>query len=784
MSDQRDTARGRRTEAGGRPGSADEAPETFQGTVETITYHDTSSLFAVLRLDPDPGFKAPVEGSLFTPGRVTAVGKIADPVEGVRLRLEGRWGRHASHGAQFEFASSEPLPPATEEGLVRYLSSKAFEGIGPTIARRIVDKLGADALERIAEDPGALKGVKGLRADIAEDLAQAVRERSEQHRVFGFLAQLGLGPLTAQAVLGKLGPDCEDQIGRNPYVLTIVPTVGFLTADRVAKRLGLAPDDPRRLRAVTRHVLDRATGEGHVMLPLEELLTRSARALEGAAPREAFVKALDEMEDGLHIVIDRAVLPEPPPFDEDETDVLEGSGRFRGALPCYLPRDFDHEVELARGLGRLLAQPARPLADEDDLARAESAASIELHPGQRDAVLELLRRPVSLLTGGPGVGKTTIVRFVAQLAEHGGAEVLLASPTGRAAKRLSEATGRPASTLHRLLRFVPNAGGFEHGPDKPLAGGLVIVDEVSMLDAALARRLVDAIAAPTRLVFVGDPDQLPSVGAGNVLSDLLDSGRVPVARLTQVFRQSTRSLIVSNAHRVLAGEMPELPGRGVTDADFYFFPVDGGPERIAERVVEVTTQRIPKTFGLEWSEDVQVLAPMYKGPAGVDALNDGLREALSAGGREVFFEGSVWRTGDRVVQTRNDYDREVFNGDLGRIVRVDQSGTVTVKFPEREVAYERGALADLKPAFAMTVHRSQGGEFPAVVCPLSMQHSHMLQRNLFYTAITRAKRLVVLVGERAALARAIQNTDQAQRRTLLATRLRALPSTHASPTAP
>lgn len=748
------------------------SPEAFQGTIETITYQDGKSLFAVLRLDPDAGFKAPDTGSLFSPGRVTAVGKIADPVEGQRVRLEGRWGRHSSHGAQFEFDTASPLPPATEAGLVRYLSSKAFEGIGPTIAQRIVDKLGVEALDRIAESPSCVDGIKGLRPEVAETLSAALVEQAELHKVFGFLSQLGLGPLTAQAAAAALGHECEDRIRRNPYVLTLVATIGFLTADRVAKRLGLPPDDPRRLRAVTRHVLDRATDEGHVLLPLGQVLLRAQAALEGAAPREAFVRALDEMEDGLHIVIDRGVLPEPPPLDETPSDVLDGSGRFHADLPCYLPHQHRHEVEITKGIERLLREPARPLATEEDLARAEAASDIHLHPDQRSAVVELLRQPVALLTGGPGVGKTTIVRLVAALAEAGGAEVLLASPTGRAAKRMSEATGRPASTIHRMLRYAPGAAMFEHGPEKPLKAGLLIIDEVSMLDAALARRLIDAVASPTRLVLVGDPDQLPSVGPGNVLADLLESGRIPTARLTQVFRQAESSLIVTNAHRVLAGELPTVPPKGDTTSDFYFFPAEEGPEQLAERLVDVVTQRVPRTFGLDWSEDVQVLAPMYKGPAGVDSLNHRLREALGAGGREVLFGDQRWRQGDRVVQTRNDYDRDVFNGDLGRIIRVDQGGIVTVKFPDREVTYEKGALSDLKPAFAMTVHRSQGGEFPAIVFPLTLQHAHMLKRNLFYTAITRAKRLVVLVGERRALQRAIESQDGETRLSHLKERLR------------
>ncbi len=745
--------------------------EVFQGTLETVTYHDEKSLYGVLRLAPDAGFKAPDEGSLFSPGRVTAVGKIADPVEGVRLKLTGRWGRHSSHGVQFEFSAAEALPPATEAGLVRYLSSKVFDGVGATLAQRIVDKLGAEALDRITEDASCLKGIKGLRPDKAERLRETILGQAEMHAVFGFLAQIGLGPVTAQAVAVKLGSECEEMIRKNPFALTLVPSVGFLTADRAAKRLGVAPDDPRRLRAVTRHVLERAGGEGHVLLPLGDLLQRAARTLEGAAPEAAFIRALDEMEDGLHIVIDREVLPTPAPLDEDSKDVLDGSGRFNSDLPCYLPHMRFHEVELANGIRRLLKEPARPLATDEALTASAERAKIDLHPDQRSAVLELLRQPVALLTGGPGVGKTTIVQFVASLAEESGAKVLLASPTGRAAKRLSEATSRPASTIHRLLKSVPGESGFEHDRKKPLEGGVLIVDEVSMLDLALARRLVDAVATPTRLILVGDPDQLPSVGAGNVLADLLASERIPVARLTRVFRQAKESLIVTNAHRVLEGEMPELPAKGVRDADFYFFPVEESPERLADRLIEVVTERIPKAFGLNWSEDVQVLAPMYKGPAGVDALNTRLREALGAGGREVMFGEQRWRTGDRVVQTRNDYEREVFNGDLGRILRVDQTGIVTVQFPDREVTYEKGALNDLKPAFAMTVHRSQGGEFPAIVFPLTMQHSHMLQRNLFYTAITRAKRLVVLVGDRRALARAIEHTEQMGRQSLLAQRL-------------
>ncbi|NOT30598.1 MAG: AAA family ATPase, partial [Planctomycetes bacterium] len=388
--------------------------------------------------------------------------------------------------------------------------------------------------------------------------------------------------------------------------------------------------------------------------------------------------------------------------------------------------------------------------------------------------LGCLAAPHVLLTGGPGVGKTTIVRLVAELAEQAGLSLVLASPTGRAAKRLSEATGRPASTIHRLLGFDPKAHRFLHDDQNPLAAELVIVDEISMLDVILAHHLVKAIQPPARLVFVGDPDQLPSVSAGNVLADLLRSAKVPVFRLSQVFRQDAASLIVANAHRILRGEEPRALGRDDPVGDFYLFPVESD-EQAAERTLEVVTERIPRRFGLAWESDVQVLAPMYRGACGVDALNERLRAALGSTGSELRWKDRIWRVGDRVIQTRNDYEKQVFNGDMGRIVRVDtEKLAVTVRFPERELVYGPDSLGDLACAFAITVHRSQGGEFPAVVLPLVTQHYPMLQRNLLYTAVTRAKRLVVLVCQPRALQRAVQNAEQSERESGLAERLRRL----------
>jgi len=735
----------------------DEPPEILQGTVERVTFADPATLYCVLRIAPEKGYAPIRAGSPFLESLATAVGRTPSPGEGARVRLSGRWGDHKTHGKQFEFDLLERLAPADRAGLVKYLASDRFAGIGPKLAERIVDALGPNALDEVLEHPEKLAAVKGLRPAVREGLVASVMSELGGHRAQVFLRGLGLGPWQSNAVVRALGNDSEERVRANPYVLASgIPGIGFGTADRIAAELGIAGADPRRARAGLVQALKIAADEGHSLLTRDRLVRESAELLSGSMPeavlRDAVAAAGRERE-----------------------IVVEGDGGDSDRV--YLPHLARCEGDLAKNLAALLrSRPVRPWASPEKLRQVELRTDIELHELQREAVLGLLSHPVSLLTGGPGVGKTTIIRLVVELAADERARVLLASPTGRAAKRLAEATGRDAQTIHRLLGWDPTTGSFLHDRTNPIEADLLVVDEISMLDVALAHHLVKAIQPPTRLVLVGDPNQLPSVGPGNVLHDLIDSGVVPTHRLTQIYRQAEDSLIVANAHRILEGTALELPERGDKRSDFYFFQAEE-PEKCAELLVDVVTRRIGETFGMKWIDDVQVIAPMYRGECGVDALNERLREKLGQGGREITQGSRRWREGDRVIHTRNDYEKEVFNGDMGRIERVVDSRSLLVRFPDREVAYTDGDLSDLQPAFAITVHRSQGGEFPAVVVPLVTQHWMMLQRQLLYTAVTRAKKLVVLVGSPRALRMAIENAEQSRRESALAERLRRCLST-------
>jgi exodeoxyribonuclease V alpha subunit len=734
----------------------------LEAVLERITFANEDTGYTVAR----------VATERTGPDLLTVVGPLLGAQVGESLRLTGRWSSHPRYGRQFEVHSYTTVLPATIQGIRRYLGSGMIKGIGPMMAERMVAHFGTDILAVIEEEPARLTEVYGLGPKRTKKIAEAWEEQKAIKEVMVFLSGVGVSTSLAVRIYKKYAGTSISVVRHEPYRLASeVWGIGFKTADTIARAVGIPHDSPERIMAGLQYTLSEAADDGHCYLPEPHLIREAAKILD--VDRELIGPCLGELAAGEGVI--RELVP-------------PGDNPMGHHVPAvYLVPFHRAESSLAGGLRDLLTarQERLPAFARVDWARAlgwlRSRTGQDLAPEQQEAVRLALTSKVAVLTGGPGCGKSFTVRSVVELAAAKQATVVLVAPTGRAARRLAELTGHPASTVHRLLELQPG-GDPKYDRDHPLNADLVVVDESSMLDVILANKLVKAIPAGAHLLLVGDVDQLPSVGAGEVLRDLLAADAIPRVRLTQIFRQARRSGIVVNAHRINHGQPPQLTSFG----DFYWFacepPEEAGlhpAEETARLVVDIATRRVPAKFGLDPVRDVQVLTPMHRGPAGAGNLNSLLQEALTPhrdGTPEKRYGGRVFRVGDKVTQLRNNYDKGqagIFNGTVGVVTGLSpEEQTLTVVTDEDElVDYDFGELDELAHAYAVTIHRSQGSEYPAVVIPLTTSSWTMLQRNLLYTGVTRARKLIVLAGSRRALAQAVRTPGAGRRHTALTHRL-------------
>jgi exodeoxyribonuclease V alpha subunit len=714
-----------------KPSPEKSPQEALAGLVERVTYHNTENGFCVLR--------AKARGHRDV---VTVVGHAATIAAGEWITASGEWVNDRTHGQQFKARFLRTSPPTSADGIEKYLSSGMIRGVGPVYAKKLVRAFGEKVFDVIEATPDRLREVDGIGPVRAASILAAWAEQKAVREIMIFLHSHGVGTARAVRIFKTYGADAIQVMTENPYRLARdIRGIGFKTADAIATKLGIEKTAMIRVRAGISYALTEAMDEGHCGLPIDELVPLAEKLLE--VPEELVRTALDlELTEGT-VIADRV-----------------------GETPCvFLAGLHRAERTIAERLTRLANGTLPwPWIDPDKaLPWVEKRIGLALAESQVAAIQLALMSKVMVMTGGPGVGKTTIVRAILGILAAKGVRLLLCAPTGRAAKRMSEATGFEAKTIHRLLEIDPRGGGFKRGDDNPLDCDLLVVDEASMVDVMLMQALMRAVPDRAALLIVGDIDQLPSVGPGQVLADVIASGAVPVVRLTEVFRQAAQSRIITSAHRINQGSIPDLSPPG-PDSDFYFVRADD-PETAVARIIELVKARIPKRFGLDPIRDIQILCPMNRGGVGARSLNIELQAALNpAGDRKVERFGWTFAPGDKVMQIENDYDKDVYNGDIGKVDDVDPAdGELTATFDGRAVTYGFGELDMLVPAYAATIHKSQGSEYPAVVIPVMTQHYAMLQRNLLYTGVTRGRKLVVLVGQKKAVAIAVRNVSGRRR---------------------
>jgi exodeoxyribonuclease V alpha subunit len=731
-------------------GSIIAPPECLEGTIEQVVYYNPDNGYTVCRFALEDGRQFTVIGTFppLSPGEV--------------MRISGRWEMNPRFGQQLRMESFVPILPSSVKGIEKFLSSGLVKGIGPVLARRIVKKFGPKTIEVISEHPDRILGVEGVGEVKLKEIKKSWTENQRIRDLIIFLQEHNVSTSIATKVYRQYGEKSFQILKRNPYQLCLdIWGIGFKTADQIALKLGMDPASTERVKAFILYLMEKATEQGHIFSYQDELEQSSREELE--VGEEKTRSALADLGTNRLVVMEKA---------GERTAV-------------YLPHLYEAQENVARSLLELdsLPSPALPSDAEKTISAVERELGLKFSPRQKEAVQECFRRKVLVITGGPGTGKTTIVRAVVAVFDGWGQQVLLAAPTGRAAKRLAEATRKEAKTIHRILEYNPKQGRFKRNERHPLRGDALVVDESSMVDLPLMNSLLKAIPRGMRLILVGDKDQLPSVGPGNLLHDIIASGRVGVVTLDEIFRQEEGSLIVQNAHRINQGLSLIYPPREDRDADFYFIHHED-EEKSFQTIMSLCCFNIPQKLGIPaLSLQIQVISPMYKGKCGVDNLNAELQARLNPRSDGLKVGNREFRVRDKVMQVRNDYDKEVFNGDIGQVVHVDKANfRLLVDFDGRPVGFEKEELNDIVPAYAVSVHKSQGSEYQAVVMPLLTQHFILLQRNLFYTALTRAKKLSVVVGSYKALHIAIKNDKPVRRNGLLMEKLvRGFPSLLPSP---